>query len=377
MSDRRVAKGVLSKLAPGHSLYIRPIELIYGESASALVAGGEALHLAGGPSAFSKVELIWRHSTQPVERQIVRLDDLQDTIAGTDIPHAADAASQLLSLSHARPPFADISLRHPRIMGVVNTTPDSFSERGLYASASAAIDHGKRLWHAGADIIDIGGVSTRPGADTVSTEDELDRVIPVIEGLRDLPVPMSIDTRSKIVMTRAVAAGATVINDTSALTADADSLNFASNLDAPVVLMHCLGNPKSMQDAPRYADVSCDIYDYLAKRIAACRTGGIDAAQIVVDPGIGFGKTVQHNVEILRNLTLFHGLGVGLLIGVSRKSFIGALSKGAPTDNRVAGSLAAALWALHQGAQIVRAHDVGDTSQAIAVWEALATKVRA
>lgn len=371
MADRCVAKVRLAALTPEHSLYIQPVDLIRGEPASALVAQGEALHLAGGPLAFSNVELLWRRPGERVERDVVAVRDLREALADADFAVADGAAGLLSNLSRSRSPFAGISLHRPRIMGVINVTPDSFSDGGLYASASAAIDHGKRLWEEGADFIDVGGVSTRPGADPVSIQDELDRVMPVVEGLSGLPVPISIDTRSSAVMQRAIAAGAAIINDTSALSAGPESIEVASNLRAPVVLMHCLGEPKTMQDAPCYEDVACDIYDYLDKRVAACCAGGIDRTQIMVDPGIGFGKTVGDNVELLRNLALLHCLGVGLLIGVSRKSFIGALSTSAPADNRLPGSLAAALWVLHLGAQVIRVHDVADTKQATAVWNAI------
>ena len=371
MADRPTAKTWLAALSPEHRLYIQPVDLIHREPASALVTQGQALHLAGGPSAFSRVELRWRRPGERVARQVFAVSDLQDAIAGAENA-AADRVSGLLNnLSQSRPPFAGVALCRPRIMGVVNVTPDSFSDGGLFASSTAAIDHGTRLWEEGADVIDIGGVSTRPGADPVSVQDELDRVMPVVEGLCDLPAPISIDTRSSAVMQRAVAAGAVIINDTSALTADPDSLDVATELGAPVVLMHCLGDPKTMQERPCYADVACDIYDYLDARVAACRANGIDINQVMIDPGIGFGKTVPHNVEILRDLALFHGVGAGLLIGVSRKSFIGVLGSVAAADNRVPGSLAAALWALRLGAHVIRVHDVADTKQAIAVWDAI------
>ena len=362
----------LSALTPDHRLYINPIDLHDGACATASIADGEALRLAGGAIAFSRVELVWRRIGEPPERLVTSVANLWNLIAGAD-PTVAERVSTLVSgLSRVRPVFAGMSLDSPRIMAVVNVTPDSFSDGGRYKETRSAIEYGQRLWGEGADIVDVGGVSTRPGADPVSIQEELDRVLPVVEGLRDLPVPISIDTRSAAVMRQAVAAGAAIINDTSAMSHDDGSLNAAHELGVPIVLMHCLGDPKTMQAAPRYVNAPCDVYDYLEARLDACRAHGIDGDRIVVDPGIGFGKTVAHNVEILSRLAMLHGLGAGLLIGASRKSFIEHLSPGTPSDHRMPGSLAAALWALRSGAQLVRVHDVAETKQAALVWGAMA-----
>jgi dihydropteroate synthase len=257
-------------------------------------------------------------------------------------------------------------------MGVVNVTPDSFSDGGRFFDRRAAIDEGRRQHEAGADVIDIGGESTRPGADPVAVEEELRRVIPVIEGLAGLPVPLSVDTRRARVMREALAAGARIVNDVSALSHDPEALATVAAAQAPVVLMHSLGAPKTMQVDPAYVDCVHDIYDYLEARVAACRAAGIGGDRVLVDPGIGFGKTVAHNVALLRGLAIYHGLGCGVMVGVSHKSFIAKLSAGEPADRRVPGSLAAGLWALGQGAQAIRVHDVAETRQAVQVWRALA-----
>ena len=274
-------------------------------------------------------------------------------------------------ISGSRLPFAGLALDRPRIMGIVNVTPDSFSDGGQFVVPEAAIAHGRALRAAGADILDIGGESTRPGAVPVSADDELKRVIPVIAGLQDCGVPLSIDTRRAAVMAAALDAGAAIVNDVSALTHDPDSPALAARCRAPVVLMHMQGEPATMQADPRYDYAPLDVFDYLEVRIAACVAAGIAPANIAVDPGIGFGKSVKHNLEILRRLSLFHGLGVPILLGASRKGFIGRLSPGESADRRLPGSLAAALAGVAQGVQILRVHDVAETAQALAVWQAI------
>ncbi len=257
-------------------------------------------------------------------------------------------------------------------MGVVNVTPDSFSDGGDFADARVAIDQGRALSGAGAAIIDVGGESTRPGSDPVPIGEELDRVLPVVEALAADGITVSIDTRKAEVMRAARDAGARMINDVSALTHDAKALDAAARSGAPVALMHTRGDPKTMQVNPVYDCAPLDVYDYLEARIAACVAAGIDHARIVVDPGIGFGKTpTGHNIEILRNLGVYHGLGCPVLLGVSRKSFIGRLAGVEEAKRRLPGSLAAALAALDQGVQMIRVHDVAETAQALAVWNAL------
>jgi dihydropteroate synthase len=256
-------------------------------------------------------------------------------------------------------------------MGVLNVTPDSFSDGGRYLSVDAALAQARRLIDEGADILDVGGESTRPGAQPVPVDEEIRRVVPVIEALSDCGVPVSVDTRRAAVMQAALDAGAAILNDVSALTADPDSLSVAAASGAPVVLMHALGDPRTMQDDPRYDDVVGEVRDYLAARIDACVAAGIARDRLIVDPGIGFGKTLDHNLALLRALDRFHALGCPLLLGVSRKSFIGRLAGGVPAERRLAGSLAGALAGVLHGVHILRVHDVADTRQAIAVWQAI------
>lgn len=271
----------------------------------------------------------------------------------------------------ARAPFAGLEMDRTTIMGIVNVTPDSFSDGGSFDSAQAAIDHALRLAEEGADILDIGGESTRPGSDTVALDEELKRVIPVIEGVRaKTSKKISVDTRKAEVMRRAAAAGADIINDVSALTHDPKALETAAETGLPVMLMHAQGDPKTMNDNPQYEDVILDVFDFLEDRIEACEAAGIARENIVVDPGIGFGKHLHHNVAVLAAMTLYHGLGVPVLLGASRKKLIGQISNVENAKERVPGSLAAALSSVAQGVQIVRVHDVAATRQAVDVWQA-------
>ena len=251
-------------------------------------------------------------------------------------------------------------------MGVVNVTPDSFSDGGRFLDPAAAVDHARRLAAEGADIIDIGGESTRPGAEPVSDQEELRRVLPVLEKISDLCV--SVDTRRPAVIAAAAAAGASMINDIQALTEPYAFEAFART-GCAVCLMHMKGTPATMQREPRYDDVVAEVKTFLRDAVRKARFGGIGADRIVVDPGFGFGKTVEHNLQLLRRLRDFADLGVPLLAGLSRKSTIGRLT-GRPVEERLAGSLALALLAVQGGARILRVHDVKETKDVIGVWQA-------
>lgn len=267
---------------------------------------------------------------------------------------------------------AGLKLDRPRLMGIVNVTPDSFSDGGQFQAAGAAIAHGLRLAEEGADILDIGGESTRPGAETVSVQEELDRVIPVIEGLAGrTDVPLSIDTRKPEVMQAAIRAGAAMINDVSALTFWDGSLETAASLQVPVILMHAQGTPQTMQAAPHYDDVVGEVMAFLKARLEACIAAGMAKSGLVIDPGIGFGKTLDHNLTLLAQLGRFHELGVPILVGASRKSFIHALAGVPAAEARLPGSLAAGLAAVAAGVQLLRVHDVAATRQALTVWQAI------
>jgi dihydropteroate synthase len=262
----------------------------------------------------------------------------------------------------------------PRVMGIVNVTPDSFSDGGEHATVEAAIAHGLQLAEEGADLLDIGGESTRPGAQDVSVDEELRRVIPVIEALaKQTALPISIDTSKPEVMRTAVAAGAGMINDVYALRRDG-ALEAAAALGVPVVLMHMLGEPRSMQDAPQYDDVVADVHRFLAERIFAAEMAGIAKKNIVVDPGFGFGKTVAHNLALLAQLQRFTELGVPLLAGLSRKKTIGELTGRSDPHDRIHGSVAAHLIAAQRGAMLLRVHDVAATVDALKVWNAVAAQ---
>jgi len=252
-------------------------------------------------------------------------------------------------------------------MGVLNVTPDSFSDGGRFAGHDAALAQARRMVEEGAAIVDVGGESTRPGAQPVSVQQELDRVMPVIESLaRELPVPISIDTAKPEVMRAAVAAGAGFVNDVMALRAPR-ALETAAALQVPVCLMHMRGEPRTMQDRPHYKDVVTDIRDFLAGRIAACEAAGIPRHRLVIDPGFGFGKTLEHNLELLRGLRAITALGVPVLAGLSRKSLIGK-ALGLPVERRLHASVALALMAVQNGARIVRVHDVSPTVEAIRMY---------
>ena len=277
--------------------------------------------------------------------------------------------SSFENLCTVRAPIAGLAMDRPHIMGIVNVTPDSFSDGGKFINPDQAVIHGMDLVEQGASILDIGGESTRPGAGEVPIDQELKRVIPVIKALREKSdVVISIDTRKAEVMKQAVLAGASMINDVSALSYDQEALSTAADLKVPVVLMHAQGTPQSMQDDPHYDHCLLEVYDYLNGRIEKAIKAGISKDLMVVDPGIGFGKTLAHNLELLAGMSLFHGLGVPIMLGASRKRFIAALSQNEPVEERLPGSLAAALKGVAQGTQLLRVHDVSATAQALAIW---------
>jgi dihydropteroate synthase len=262
-----------------------------------------------------------------------------------------------------------LDLSRPLIMGVVNVTPDSFSDGGLHADAGAAIAHARRLMEEGADIVDVGGESTRPGAAPVSLEEERRRVLPVLEALAGGSVPVSVDTRKPALMREAISSGASMVNDVTALSSPG-ALEALAGTAVAVCLMHMQGEPGTMQANPSYGNVVREVRDYLAARVAAAQAAGIARERIVADPGFGFGKTLEHNLELLRALGEFRGLGVALLAGLSRKAMLGRLTGREPRD-RVHASVAAALVAVQNGAHIVRVHDVAATRDALAVWNAV------
>ena len=325
---------------------------------------GKVARLAGGLNWFAQVELIHddgKRELVPVEGIEARLDEAM----------AADWARIISPRAALRLGERTIRLDQPQVMGIVNATPDSFSDGGSHADAGAAAEAGAVMASQGAAIIDVGGESTRPGASTVWEGDEIKRVVPVVRQLASGGNAVSIDTRKSGVISAALGAGAAMVNDVSALTWDPESAGVAAKAGVPVILMHHQGDPATMQNEPRYDDVLVDVYLWIEDRIEAAVEAGIAREKILVDPGIGFGKTVAHNLELMNGLALFHGLGCPIVVGASRKRMIGALSGEAPADQRLPGSLALALKAVEQGVQIVRVHDVPETIQALKVWRGL------
>lgn len=342
--------------------YLRPAGLLWGRDADEAVTAGLAGRLAGGRAAFSHIELGLRH-----EALVSR-----SWHAYVDLANSADSAisDRLALIESPRADVCGLDMAGQVIMGIVNVTPDSFSDGGQALATDVAIEQGRKLAAAGADILDVGGESTRPGADRVPVAVELERVLPVIEALAGDGSVVSVDTRKSQVMHAACEAGARIINDVSALTHDSDSRTVVAELGVPVVLMHAQGDPKTMQKNPSYDDVALDVFDALEGWLEAHVAAGVSKDRMLVDPGIGFGKTFVHNLELLKRATLFHGLGVPLVFGASRKAFIGALTGEPQAGLRVNGSVGAAIAALGQGVQIVRVHDVHETVQAKIVWQA-------
>ena len=350
---------------PLPDFYLKPLGLFTGLAVDVLNAKGEAGRLGGGATGFTHVELVSRKSGASAIKTYGH-------IAGSRDGLLTDALAQIEA---RRASVAGFDFSTPVIMGIVNVTPDSFSDGGQFSDTATAIRHGRKLVEDGAQILDIGGESTRPGSEPVSEAEELNRILPVLRGLGNESAVLSCDTRKSAVMRAAVGAGAAMINDVTALSYQPDARETVASLGLPVVLMHSKGEPKTMQEKPEYEDVCLDVYDALSEKIAACEAAGIPRKLIIADPGIGFGKTFEHNLQLLHGLAMFHGLGVPLMLGVSRKAFIGALTGENQADNRVVGSVAAALAGLQRGVQVFRVHDVRETAQAFAVWSGVEREV--
>lgn len=329
---------------------------------------GKVARLAGGLNWFASVELITVEGHRRTSIELVPVEGIESRFD-------KDMAAQWATLTATRPALQlgerTIRLDQPQVVGIINATPDSFSDGGQFADASAAAEAGASMAAAGAAIVDVGGESTRPGARSIWEGDEIERITPVIRKLSAGGVAVSADTRKAEVMTAAVEAGARMINDVSALTYDKRSVEVATSLNVPIILMHHQGAPEVMQDDPRYDDVIVEVYQWLEERIAAAEVAGINRSRILIDPGFGFGKNVGHNLDLMNGLALFHSLGCPLVVGASRKRSIGALSNEAPTDQRLGGSIAFAIKAVEQGAQMIRVHDVPETLQALRIWRGL------
>lgn len=328
--------------------YYRPIVM----TDAARPAG--ALPLAGGWCWFAQVEVLRRDGPA----RVVAVGDLPGEVRDR--------------LSAPRPDFGGMAMDRPRIMGILNVTPDSFSDGGRFLAPEAALAQARAM-ATGADVLDIGGESTRPGATEVDLAEEVARTAPVIAALRagGLTAPISIDTRKAAVAQAALAAGASIVNDVAAMGFDQAMAGVVAGAGAPIILMHSVKTPATMQDDPRYDDVLLDVYDFLKDRIAVAEAAGIPRARIMVDPGIGFGKTAAHNLALIRGLSLFHDVGVPVLLGASRKRFIGTIGGEAVAERRMPGSVAVALAGVAQGVQVVRVHDVAETRQTLRLWQAV------
>ncbi len=350
-------------------LYLIPCGMVTGDRAAAAVMAGTAWPVADGPVAFSSVAVAWREAGQAF-MAVAPFPEVVEWSEGEAEPVARHVAAVIHRIGAKRRPWAGLDTVRPLVMGILNATPDSFSDGGDHRTPEDAVRHAFAMVEAGADLIDVGGESTRPGAAPVSVDEEKRRVLPVIRALAERGVVVSVDTRNTEVMAEAVAAGARVVNDVSALEGPG-ALAAASASGAAVCLMHMRGEPRTMQADPVYDCAPLDILDYLAGRVAACEAAGIPRDHIAVDPGIGFGKTADHNAQVLASLSLYHGLGCPVLLGASRKSFIARLSRGEAAKDRLAGTIAATMAGLAQGVQIHRVHDVAATRQAVAVWRAV------
>ncbi|UWQ78417.1 dihydropteroate synthase [Leisingera sp. S132] len=324
-----------------------------------LVQHGEArpegaVPLAGSALWFTEVEILSREAPPRI------------------VPAGLVPEMERRRLSARRASIAGLDMTQPQIMGILNVTPDSFSDGGKHAGIEAGKAAALQMAADGATIIDVGGESTRPGAAEVPEAEEIERTAPVIAAIRaESPVPVSIDTRKATVGMEALEAGANLLNDVSGFTFDPALAPLAAQASVPVCIMHAQGDPATMQDDPQYGNVLLDVYDFLSDQIDRLEAIGVVREQIVVDPGIGFGKTQAHNLTLLRNLSLFHGLGCPVLLGVSRKKFIGTIGDAPRADARAPGSIAVGLAALAQGVQFLRVHDVAETVQALRLWQAV------
>jgi dihydropteroate synthase len=356
--------------SPTATLYCRPtgfIDAPFGFD-------GQFARLAGGMQFFSSWHIIARDGGQRVGSWLVPIDQLDAALSGLSQAQAERARAHMVAAISPRAALQlgerTIRLDQPQVMGILNVTPDSFSDGGQFdGSADAAADAGVSMSAAGAALIDVGGESTRPGSAPVWEGDEIQRVQPVIERLARAGVAVSVDTRKGAVMQAGLEAGATIINDVSGLTFDSQAIALLAAKTCPIIIMHWPGGEG--HDSAGYADPLLDVYDWLEARVAALEAAGISKTRLILDPGIGFGKGVSDNLALLNGLALFHTLGCPILLGASRKRFIGALSNEAPSDQRLPGSLTSALKAVEQGAQIIRVHDVAETVQAIKVWRGL------
>jgi dihydropteroate synthase len=360
-----------AEIPAGARLYLRPEQFVD----SPVGRDGEVARIAGGLTWCAGYELIAVIDGKRVAQASVPVSALPGVIANLPEAQATRLRDLATRISAPRAPLTlgERTLRfdQPMAMGILNATPDSFSDGGSHADAGAAARAGFDLWAAGAAVVDIGGESTRPGAPALWEGDEIARIVPVIEAMAPAGAPMSIDTRKAAVMEAALKAGAHLVNDVAALLWDDRAVEVVAAAGCPVVLMHSPDPAKGPHGDGAYRDVLIEVFDWLEARVDAVAAAGIDRAKILIDPGLGFGKRLADNLALMNGLSLFHGLGLPIVLGASRKRMIGALSHEAPADERLGGSLTLALRGADQGVQLLRVHDVAETAQALRVWRGL------
>jgi len=346
--------------------YFRAKERIYVRPILSNLKTKKSLQLKNLPIYFDKVEVI-KKLNKRISKKIFFLDRLDD-LNEKDKKFVSD---KLEVLQSPYKQLKSLKLEIPKIMGILNVTPDSFSDGGEYDEPANAYKHYKQMISEGAEIIDIGGESTRPGSKTVAVKKEISRILPVLKKIKTIKknkVLISLDTRKSKVASELKGKGVDVINDVSGLRYDKNMMKFLSKNKFPFILMHSISNPQNMQRKINYQNVLLDVYDFFEKRIAKCNEIGISSSNIILDPGIGFGKTMKQNFTLIKNIALFHSLGCPLLLGASRKSFIGKLSKNNLNHNRIGGSVSSVVYGLSQGVSIFRVHDVHETKQAIKLY---------
>ena len=353
------------------SVYLHPLTLVSGPQA----VDGDAVRLGGSMAYAREFALVLRRDGAAVQRIVTTASGMEQALARLPDTAAQDAAAQWANLRKIHPPLQlgarTIRLDQPQIMGILNVTPDSFSDGGLHDDAQAGRAHAAAMLEAGAAIIDIGGESTRPGASATFEDEEIRRVVPAVEYCAAMGAAISVDTRRAGVLSAALAAGAHMANDVSALRYDPRSIEVAAGSGCPVALMHAPGAGEDLHAGAAYDDVVCDVFDFLKSARAKAIAAGIAEDRIILDPGIGFGKSLAENLALMNALPLFHALGSPILLGVSRKRIIGALSAEEPAEQRLAGSIALAIKGMEAGVQLLRVHDVAQTVQARNVWRGL------
>ena len=340
-------------------LYVQPL---FSDNHS---AGSTTKKLGSSDHCFSSIRVLYKEKSF-IKSRIINLNELFK-LSKTE---RVQISKQIRNIEISRKKIAGLSFNKPLIMGILNVTPDSFSDGGMYTSKKTAMDHVKKMIKSGADLIDIGGESTRPGSEKIKIEEELKRIIPVLNNISDLKnkVPISLDTRKPEVMKKGLKKGVDIINDVSGLRYSKDTIPLLKKTKSPIIIMHSISTPKLMQKKINYKNILIDIYDFLEKKINQCEKNNIDRSRIIIDPGIGFGKNLKQNLNLIKNISFFHSLGVSILLGASRKTFISKISKNALENERLGGSISSVIFALNQGVQVFRVHDVIETKQAVDVY---------